>query len=76
MIVQITPIGIQSLQWKFYIIWTIFNFAFVPVVYFLYPETSDRTLEDVDRFFRENHDVSSNFNSSFCLMHLLKLSPP
>ena len=56
-VVEITPIGIQTLQWKFYIIWTIFNASFVPIVYLFYPETSDRTLEDVDRFFRENQDI-------------------
>lgn len=56
MVVEITPIGINSIHWKFYIIWTVLNFSFVPIVYCLYPETSDRTLEDMDRFFRENHD--------------------
>jgi hypothetical protein len=56
MVVEITPIGINSLHWKFYIIWTVFNFSFIPIVYCLYPETADRTLEDMDRFFRENHD--------------------
>jgi hypothetical protein len=30
-VVEITPPGIRSLQWKFYIIWTIFNFAFIPI---------------------------------------------
>ncbi|KAL8690822.1 MAG: hypothetical protein Q9218_003818 [Villophora microphyllina] len=54
MVVEITPIGIQSLQWKFYIIWTVFNASFVPIVYFFYPETADRTLEDIDRLFRED----------------------
>lgn len=53
MVVEITPIGIESLSWKFYIIWTCFNAAFVPIVYFFYPETSDRSLEDIDRLFRE-----------------------
>lgn len=57
MVVEITPIGIQSLHWKFYIIWTIFNASFVPIVYFFYPETADRTLEDVDRLFRENQNI-------------------
>ncbi|KAL9063958.1 MAG: hypothetical protein Q9157_008011 [Trypethelium eluteriae] len=57
MVVEITPIGIQTLQWKFYIIWTVFNFAFIPTVYFFYPETAGRTLEDLDRYFRENHKV-------------------
>jgi hypothetical protein len=27
------------------------NCAFVPVVYFLYPETANRTLEDLDDYF-------------------------
>ncbi|KAK8046837.1 general substrate transporter [Apiospora saccharicola] len=57
MVVEITPVGIASLGWKFYIIWTVFNFAFIPIVYVFYPETADRSLEDVDRFFQENHDV-------------------
>lgn len=52
--VEITPIGIQSLGWQFYIIWTVFNLAFVPTIYFLYPETADRTLEDLDAYFRTN----------------------
>lgn len=33
MVVEITPIGIQSLGWRFYIIWTVFNASFVPIVY-------------------------------------------
>lgn len=57
MVVEITPIGIDSLGWRFYIIWTIFNASFVPTVYFLYPETAGRTLEDIDQLFRENHDI-------------------
>ena len=44
-IVEITPIGIQSLGWRFWIVWTVFNAAFMPVIYFLYPETSNRSLE-------------------------------
>jgi sugar porter (SP) family MFS transporter len=57
MVVEITPIGIESLGWQFYIIWTVFNASFVPIVYLFYPETADRTLEDIDRLFRENGDI-------------------
>jgi hypothetical protein len=57
LVVEITPSGIDTLGWRFYIIWTVFNASFVPIVYLFYPETAGRTLEDVDRFFRENHDV-------------------
>ncbi|KAE9363945.1 general substrate transporter [Stipitochalara longipes BDJ] len=57
MVVEITPIGIEKLGWQFYIIWTVFNASFVPIIYLFYPETSDRSLEDIDRLFRENGDI-------------------
>jgi len=38
-IVEITPIGVQNLGWKFWIIYTVFNAVFLPVIYFLYPES-------------------------------------
>jgi hypothetical protein len=56
-VVEITPIGINSLHWKFYIIWTVFNGAFVPLVYLFYPETAGRTLEDIDRYFMEHDNI-------------------
>ncbi|KAK3711702.1 hypothetical protein LTR37_009479 [Vermiconidia calcicola] len=52
MVVEITPIGIETLRWKFYIIWTVLNGSFVPFTYFLFPETAGRTLEDIDSYFR------------------------
>lgn len=57
MVVEVTPIGIENLGWRFYIIWTVLNAAFVPTLYLLYPETSNRSLEDIDRYFRENHSI-------------------
>ncbi|KAL1888148.1 hypothetical protein Sste5346_009758 [Sporothrix stenoceras] len=41
-IVQITPIGIQNLGWKFWIVFTVFNAFFMPVIYFFYPETGNK----------------------------------
>ena len=43
MIVQITPVGIRNLGWKFWIVFTVFNAAFMPVIYFFYPETGKFT---------------------------------
>ncbi|KAB8221073.1 major facilitator superfamily domain-containing protein [Aspergillus novoparasiticus] len=62
MVVEITPIGIKALGWKFYIIWTVFNFSFIPLIYFFYPETANRSLEDIDRFFIENKGLFINSN--------------
>lgn len=51
-VVQITPIGIRNLGWRFWIIFTVCNAASIPVIYFLYPETANRSLEDMDDYFR------------------------
>lgn len=51
---QITPIGLQNIGWRFWIVFTVFNAAFMPVIYFIYPETSNRSLEDLDLYFRQN----------------------
>ncbi|CAK7233308.1 hypothetical protein SBRCBS47491_008564 [Sporothrix bragantina] len=48
---QFTPTGIKNIGYRFYIIFAIFNLAFMFVVYFLYPETANRTLEDLDAYF-------------------------
>ncbi|KAL3956080.1 hypothetical protein ACCO45_008926 [Purpureocillium lilacinum] len=52
-IVMITPVIINRLQWKAYLIFTATNLLFVPVVYFFYPETSNIQLEDIDRIFSQ-----------------------
>lgn len=51
MVVQVTPVGIANIGWRYYIIYAIFNACFVPVMYFFYPETKGLELEDVDRLF-------------------------
>ncbi|CAG7924046.1 unnamed protein product [Penicillium olsonii] len=53
-IVEITPIGIQSIGWKFWIVWTVLNALFLPIIYLFYPETANRTLEDMDVYYRSN----------------------
>jgi len=50
---MITPVIINRLQWKAYLIFTATNLLFVPVVYFFYPETSNIQLEDIDRIFSQ-----------------------
>lgn len=53
-VVEVTPIGLQSLGWKFYIIWTVINAVSMPILYLFYPETANRTLEDLDAYYRED----------------------
>jgi hypothetical protein len=57
MVVEVTPIGIQNLGWRFYIIWIVLNAVIIPTVYLFYPETAGRSLEDMDEYFRTNPPV-------------------
>jgi MFS family permease len=50
-VVMITPVIINRIQWKAYLIFMITNFLFIPVIYFYYPETSNLRLEDIDLIF-------------------------
>jgi hypothetical protein len=50
-IVMITPIGLKTLNYKFYIIWVVTNLSFMIVVYVFYPETSRKSLEEIDLLF-------------------------
>jgi hypothetical protein len=57
MVAQVTPPGIANLGYKFWIIWAVLCFSFIPITYFFYPETSHRTLEDIDRYFAEHRNI-------------------
>ncbi|KAF2996122.1 hypothetical protein E8E14_002596 [Neopestalotiopsis sp. 37M] len=56
-VVMITPTLIANLAWKGYLIFMALNFAFIPLIYFCYPETSNLTLEEIDWLFLEPHAV-------------------
>ncbi|KAF8150749.1 general substrate transporter [Crassisporium funariophilum] len=50
-VVMITPLGAENLGWKFFLIFMCFNASFVPIIYFFYPETAGKTLEELDSLF-------------------------
>jgi Sugar (and other) transporter. len=50
---MITPVIISHLQWKAYLIFMCTNLAFIPLVYFCYPETANLTLEEIDYLYTQ-----------------------
>ncbi|EAW09841.1 sugar transporter-like protein [Aspergillus clavatus NRRL 1] len=52
-VAMITPLLLQKLHWKTYLIFMCLNFSFIPLIYFFYPETANLTLEDIDTLFLE-----------------------
>jgi len=49
------PPGLNTIAWKTYFIFGTFNFAAFLHVYFMYPETVGRTLEEVEEIFNQGH---------------------
>jgi len=56
-VVMVTPIGLGNLNYKFFIIWATFCISFTPIVYFLYPETARKSLEDIDIEFMQKPGI-------------------
>lgn len=53
MVVMITPVSFNNINHWTYLIFAIINACIVPIVYFFYPETAYRSLEEMDAIFRK-----------------------
>lgn len=54
-IIMITPIMITNIGWGTYLFFAVVNACFLPVIYFLYPETKQRSLEEIDIIFAKGY---------------------
>lgn len=59
MVVMITPVSFSSIGYKTYVIFAVINAFIFPVVYFFYPETAYRSLEEMDSIFRKTKNCLS-----------------
>lgn len=50
-VVMVTPVLINRVQWGTYLIFAVLNFVYVPILYSFYPELTNMTLEEVDDVF-------------------------
>lgn len=48
---QVTPFGTANLHNRYWIIFAVFNACFIPIIYFFFPETNGRSLEEIDDIF-------------------------
>ncbi|SMY19035.1 unnamed protein product [Zymoseptoria tritici ST99CH_1A5] len=54
MVVMITPVAFATIGYQTYIIFAVINAFIVPCVWFFYPETAYRSLEEMDDIFRNS----------------------
>lgn len=50
-VVMFTPIFINESKWGCYLFFCLINFTYIPFIYFFYPETAGRSLEEIDIIF-------------------------
>lgn len=56
--------ALANIGWRYYLMWAIFNFSFIPLVYFLYPETKGLHLEQVDHIFEGKTGITQGVHES------------
>ncbi|KAJ5408464.1 hypothetical protein N7509_002347 [Penicillium cosmopolitanum] len=61
-VVVATPTAIENIQWRYYMLYAIFNFCFIPLIYYFYVETATLSLEQVDRLFEIKHDAGKDMS--------------
>lgn len=62
-VVKITPIAFHNIGWRTFIIFAVLNAAFIPMVYFFYPETKGIELEDIPLLFQKGGFTGGVFSS-------------
>lgn len=57
LLAEVTPVGFDSIDWQYYIIFAVLNAAIAPTVFFFFPETKGRTLEEIDQIFMQSKNI-------------------
>ncbi|OJD20907.1 hypothetical protein ACJ73_07756 [Blastomyces percursus] len=64
MVVMITPVAFDSIGYKTYVIFAVINAFIFPTVYFFFPETRYRSLEEMDSIFKKSTNVFNAVTNS------------
>jgi MFS family permease len=56
---MVTPVAIDTIGWEYYLVFLIISAIIVPIVWFFYPETMGRSLEELEVMFTEGKNIRS-----------------
>ncbi|KAH8725633.1 general substrate transporter [Phaeosphaeriaceae sp. PMI808] len=54
---MVTPVAIETIGWKYYLVFLVVSALILPVVWFAYPETMGRSLEELEMMFSEGTSI-------------------
>lgn len=57
MVVMVTPVAIETIGGKFYIVFACIGACIPLSVYFFFPETMGRNLEEIDMMFKDSPSI-------------------
>ncbi|OLN96113.1 Sugar transporter STL1-like protein 5 [Colletotrichum chlorophyti] len=57
LVIMVTPVALNTIGWRYYIVYAVIAAAMPVAVYFFFPETTGRNLEEIDLLFRESPSV-------------------
>lgn len=55
------PVALNKIGWRFYLVLIIPSFFYILAIYFLFPETKGRTLEEIGALFGDDANVASRW---------------
>lgn len=63
-VLMITPVAIESIGYQYYILYAVLGGCIPILVFFLYPETTGRSLDDMERLFRDHGSIAAVVKAS------------
>jgi sugar porter (SP) family MFS transporter len=69
LVAEVTPSAFADIGWKYFIVYCCLNAAFVPTIYFFFPETAGRSLEDIDTIFEATTSIFDAVSAAKNLPH-------
>jgi hypothetical protein len=66
MLVQVTPIAIEAISWRYFLIFVICDCIFIIIFYFFYPETKNKPLEELEALFGDKVCAILKLSSGRC----------
>lgn len=69
MVVMVTPVAFSTIGYKTYIVFAVINAFMVPCVYFFFPETAYRSLEEMDEIFHKTTNAFDVIQIAYDMPH-------